>query len=84
MLILLTYIELLEHYILKTELRDVPQHANSMPVSWILYLTDLLPGVVLVVPQDLPRIIISVPSSCKYIAIINSLFTRQLLFQLVN
>ena len=53
-----------------TKLRDVLQDNNCLVTSSILHLTDLLPGVVLVVPQDiLQKIIVIVVSSCKYIVI---------------
>ena len=56
---------------LRTELGDVLQHSYSMVVSCLLHLTDLLPGVVLVVvPQDVTQSIWPFgQSSCKYFVI---------------
>ena len=58
--------------ILRTKVGDVRQHCNSMITSCLLHLTDLLPGVVPVVPQDVLQKISSllIYSSCKYIVII--------------
>ena len=66
--------------ILWTKVGDVLQHSNSMVASCLLHLTDLLPGVVLVVPQDVLQINSSViiPSSWKYIVIIKIIRYREM------
>ena len=56
--------------ILRTEVGDVLQHSRSMGSSSLLHLTNLLPFVVLVVPQDvLQKIFVIDSTSCKYIII---------------
>ena len=73
------HLTLLQHSLnspalLLTEVGDVLQDCYSMAVSCLFHLTNLLPGAVLVVPQDVLQIIfviILILSSYKYIVIIN-------------
>ena len=65
--------------ILRTELGDVIHQSNSMAMSCLLHLTDLLPGVAGgVVLQDVLQIRWSVISPCKYIVIINIIWYNEM------